>query len=131
MTAMKLTDFDTIKGSDEGAVMQVRNPITSEPLEGAWIKLAGPDSQIAKKRQAEIRRKLRRQRSNNIDINMLDEEAMATRVAVTLAWGGIELEDGPVKCTPDNVRTVYKRVPWLVEQVDEFQGDRANFLAMS
>jgi hypothetical protein len=124
---MKLTDFDTKSGSDEGAVMRVRHPVTNEPLDDAWIRLAGPDSKIANSRRAEIRRKLRRQRNNVLDLNMLDEEAMATRVAVTLEWGGIEL-DKVLPCNPENAQLVYERFPWLADQVDEFQGDRANFL---
>ncbi len=127
---MKLTDIDTVKGSDEGAVMQVRHPATGEYVEGMWIKLAGPDSKIAKQRKAEIRRKLRKMNQNSIDFSALEHEAAETRAAVTLDWGGIET-DQVLECTADNARHVYEQFPWLAEQVDEFQGDRANFIATS
>ena len=124
---MKLTDIDTVRGSDEGSVMTVTHPGTGEKLEGTWIKLAGPDSKIAKQRRAEIRRKMRKMSRNALDFDALEAEATETRVAVTLQWGGIEI-DAPLDCTPDNVRMVYEEFPWLAEQVDEFQGDRANFI---
>lgn len=124
---INLNDFDTLAGSDEGAEMTLRNPATNEPIDGTWIRLAGPDSKIAKARKADIRRKLRRQRTNTLDLNMLEEEATETRVAITLAWQGIEL-NGPLNCTPENARMLYERFPWIAEQVDEFQGDRSNFL---
>jgi len=128
---MKLTDIDTIAGSDTGAKLELRHPATGEKLEGSWIKLAGPDSKIAKQRRAEIRRKMRRTGRQGLDFDALEAEAAETRVAVTLSWGGIELENGAVKCTPDNVRKVYEDFPWIAEQVDEFQGDRANFIGSS
>ena len=124
---MKLTDIDTVRGSDEGAVMTFRHPGTGECIEEMWIKLAGPDSKIAKQRRAEIRRKMRRMNRNNLDFDALEAEADETRVAVTLDWGGIEIDE-PLTCTTDNAQRVYSEFPWLAEQVDEFQGDRANFI---
>jgi len=124
---MKLLDFDTRKGSDEGAVLKLRNPVTGEATD-AWIKLAGPDGKVAKTRRAEIRRRLRGMSMKNPDLNQLEEEAALTRVAMTLDWGGIELEK-PLDCTPENVRTLYDRIPWVAEAVDDFLADRANFLA--
>ncbi len=125
---MDLSTLDTIAGSDEGAVMTVRHPATNEPIEGMWIRVAGPDSTIAKQRRAMIRRKMRGSRSGQMDYNWLDEEARQTRVATTLEWRDISVEGKLLECTPDNVRKVYERFPWIAEQVDEFQADRANFL---
>lgn len=124
---MKLTDIDTVKGSDEGAVIDLRHPATGEKLD-MWIKVAGPDSKLAKRRQAEIRRKMRGQKAGKIDLDMWEAEALETRVAVTLDWGGIEF-DKPLECTPENVRMVYSDFPWVADQVDEFQADRGNFIA--
>ena len=72
---------------------------------------------------------IRAKRGNkDIDIDTLEKEAMETRVALTLGWGCLELgDDGELEFTEDNVRKVYTDFPWLAEQVDEFQGDRANF----
>jgi len=125
---MDFSALDTVKGSDEGAALYVRHPITQE-ITDAWIKLAGPDSRIAKSRRADIRRRFRNHRSSDLDLDALEQEAMETRVAMTLEWGGIELDGEELAFTPENVRTVYERFPWLIEQVDSFQGDRANFMS--
>lgn len=127
---MDLTDFDSVKGSDEGAVLYVRHPITNEPTD-AWIKLAGPDSKIAKQRRAEIRRMLRDKKQNTLDVDTLEEEANKNRVSLTLDWGEIELDGEKLKFSQENVKKVYERFPWLAEQVDNFQGDRSNFMIAS
>jgi Cu/Ag efflux pump CusA len=124
---MKLTDFNSVEGSNEGAVMYVKHPVTGVETD-AWIKMAGPDSKLAKDRRASIQRLLRGKKTiADVDIDTLEEEALRTRVALTLDWGNIE--DGEKKLTfnDKNVRYVYENFPWLAEQVDEFQGDRSNF----
>lgn len=124
---MKLTDFNSVEGSNEGAVMYVKHPVTGVETDG-WIKMAGPDSKLAKERRSAIQRLLRGKKSvTDVDIDTLEEEALQTRVALTLDWGNIEAEDKKLTFNEKNVRYVYENFPWLAEQVDEFQGDRSNF----
>jgi len=124
---MKLTDFNSVEGSNEGAVMYVKHPVTGVETD-AWIKMAGPDSKLAKERRSAIQRLLRGKKSvADVDIDTLEEEALQTRVALTLDWGNIEAEDKKLTFNEKNVRYVYENFPWLAEQVDEFQGDRSNF----
>jgi hypothetical protein len=125
---MKLTDIDTVRGSDAGAVLHLRHPGTSEVLDGVWIRIAGPDSKLAKQRRSVVRRKLRQQKSGGMDIDMWEAEAMETRIALTMEWAGIELDE-PLELTEENARAIYTGFPWIAEQVDEFQADRANFIA--
>ena len=128
---MKLNDFNSVEGSNEGAVMYVKHPVSGVDTD-AWIKVAGPDSKLAKQRRAQIQRLFRGKRNGkDIDIETLEKEALETRVALTLEWGGIELDEGEVDCKENNVRQVYQEYPWLAEQVDEFQSDRANFFTNS
>lgn len=123
---MDLSTLDTVASSDEGAVLTIRHPATNEPIEGMWIRVAGPDSSIVKQRRAAIRRKMRGM--GKVDYNLLDEEARQTRIAMTLAWDGFTVEGKKLDCKPENIRNLYDRFPWIADQVDEFQGDRANFL---
>jgi hypothetical protein len=58
-----------------------------------------------------------------------DESGLNLLVACTLAWEGVIVEGVDLPCTPDNVKMVYRRFPWLQEQVTAFIGDRANFLS--
>ena len=46
---MKLNDFNSVEGSNEGAVMYVKHPVTGVETD-AWVKMAGPDSKLAKQR---------------------------------------------------------------------------------
>jgi len=127
---MKLSQFNSVEGSNEGAVLYLKHPISGVETD-AWIKMAGPDSKLAKQRRAQIQRLLRGKRNvADIDIDTLEKEAMETRVALTLDWGNIE-DEGKLQFKEENVRKVYTEYPWVAEQVDEFQGDRSNFFTNS
>jgi len=127
---MKLSQFNSVEGSNEGAVLYLKHPISGVDTD-AWIKMAGPDSKLAKQRRAQIQRLLRGKRNvSDIDIDTLEKEAMETRVALTLDWGNIE-DEGKLQFKEENVRKVYTEYPWVAEQVDEFQGDRSNFFTNS
>jgi len=127
---MKLTDFNSVEGSNEGAVLYIEHPVTGEKTD-AWIKMAGPDSKLAKQRRTHIQRLLRGKKNiSDIDLDTLEKEALETRVALTLDWGKIELDE-QLKFSEANVRKVYTEYPWIAEQVDAFQGDRSNFFTSS
>jgi len=124
---MKLNDFNSVEGSNEGAVMYIKHPVSGVETD-AWVKMAGPDSKLAKERRAAIQRLLRGKKSvADVDIDTLEKEALETRVALTLDWGNFEADDKALTFNEKNVRYVYENFPWVAEQVDEFQGDRANF----
>jgi Cu/Ag efflux pump CusA len=127
---MKLSQFNSVEGSNEGAVLYLKHPVSGVDTD-AWIKMAGPDSKLAKQRRAQVQRLLRGKRNvSDIDIDTLEKEAMETRVALTLDWGNIE-DEGKLQFKEENVRKVYTEYPWVAEQVDEFQGDRSNFFTNS
>ncbi len=128
---MKLDDFNSVEGSNEGAVLTLVHPTTGVDTD-AWIKVAGPDSKLAKQRRAQVQRLFRgKGGGKNLDIDMLEREAMETRVALTLDWGNIEVDGEELQFSEKTVRQVYTDYPWIAEQVDEFQGDRANFFTSS
>jgi len=128
---MKLDDFNSVEGSNEGAVLRLVHPTTGVDTD-AWIKVAGPDSKLAKQRRAQVQRLFRgKGGGKNLDIDMLEREAMETRVALTLDWGNIEVDGEELQFSEKTVRQVYTDYPWIAEQVDEFQGDRANFFTSS
>ncbi len=127
---MKLSDFNSVEGSNEGAVLYIKHPVTGEETD-AWIKMAGPDSKLAKQRRTHIQRLLRGKRNiSDVDLETLEKEALETRVALTLDWGNVEI-DKALNCTESNARKVYTEYPWIAEQVDAFQGDRTNFFMKS
>lgn len=130
---MKLSQFKTPK-SDEGSWMQVCDVATLRPIEGVRIRLAGSDSKIYN----EISHKNSNRRLNNrkgihkmrFDSLELEEDRKALMAHCTLAWEGIEDDDGmPVECNYENAYMVYRECPAIYDQVVEFVEDRENFLA--
>jgi hypothetical protein len=112
--------------ADKGAVLNVLHPATREPLPGVTITLLGQDSKVYKARLSKMRQSFSGS-NKKLDISKIEDEAANNRVAVTIAWEGVEENGKPLECTPENVRYMYEKYDWLVEQVDRFVSDRANF----
>lgn len=124
---------------EETAVLQVEHPKTGEPMEGTTIVLASMDSEQA-------RAIARSQRSRRLGKVAQAPSAAAGRkaaikdaadsaegddldylVGCTRSWAGIVWKGRQLECTPDNARMLYAELPWLMAQVNEFVGNRANF----
>ena len=143
-----LGKFKNLKSNaNQGAEMAVIDPLEGEPL-GIFITLAGMDSDTYQglelkhqrvhlknvRRQAQ---KMRGMRNPNfvpeIDPDLVTEQDLEKLVGVTLSWrtedeGDVVVIDGErLECTPENVAKVYKEMPWIMEQVNYFIADRANF----
>ena len=121
------TKLDFAAKAEEGAVMQVKNPLTGEAL-GATITLIGTDSKafrdLAKQRAtAALKRTKEEQESFDVDASSVELLAKCT-----LAWSGIEEGGKSVEFSQENAVKMYSKYHWLKEQVDRFIGDRANFL---
>lgn len=136
---MDLSNFDSVKASDEGAVMEVMDPTKGVPLtfmvgeekKPVTITLLGMDSQkVRDKRNFEINKRLKvtARNRNTTTAEQNEEEGTSLLAFCTVAWSGMVLDGKPLECTKDNAALVYTRFPWLRSQVDEFVGDRANFL---
>jgi hypothetical protein len=137
---MDLESFATRSKAEEGAPMEVRNPVTQEPLlqddgQPVTITLAGSDSdRFQRVQRHNLNRRLKNSgRRGNVTLTAeeLDAEKIETLVACTISWSGIQRRGAPIDCTPDNARSVYKDFPWVREQADEFVNDRVNFLKAS
>lgn len=124
---MDFGKLDTRKSCSQGAVMQVMHPATGLPIEGCTITLMGKDSDEYRKRILQVRRRSAHNQGK-LDIDKTDNDAMQARVACTLSWTGFE-ENGKIfDPLPENFLYFYEKYDWLVEQVDSFIMERANFL---
>lgn len=137
---MDLAQLDTTAASEEGAVLEIRHPTTGEILlddagNPVWIRLAGMDSERFQRMQrANLNRRLKmggRRGSANVTAEELDAERIENLVACTIDWSGIVLEGEALGCSAVSARRLYKAIPWLREQAEDFQSDRANFLKVS
>ena len=131
---MDLATLDSVKAANEGAAMEVLHPTSNVPLKDdqdnpITITLIGQDSDKVKKRQRlEMNKRLKAGRRSTMTAEELEEQGLELLAFCTVSWNGIKLDGQLLDCTADNAMKVYKRVPWLREQVDSFVGDRANFL---
>lgn len=130
---MDLSQLNTVAGADAGADLVLRNPATDEPLateEGASISitLAGYDSKAARKmRHAMANRRMQRT-GGKMTAESLEADGIELLCALTLGWQNIVVDGEPLEFSADNAAKLYKRFPWIREQVDAFVGDRANFM---
>lgn len=125
---MDLSKLNTAQLSDEGVEMQLRHPVNGELLD-CWITLCGQDSRVHRQKRKEIRSKAMKQKIEDA-VEASEQHAMDLRIASTLGWRGLEIDGKEFKYSADNAVKLYSDpgFDWLVNQVDRFMGDRANFL---
>lgn len=129
---MDLATLDVTSAANAGATLTLRHPVTGDDLP-MTITLAGKDSatwkeaerKYADKRLAQMQRN---GKMGNITTAEVEKRGLKLLAAVTLDWTGIELDEKPVACTKENAEHIYAKFAWIAEQVDEFVGDRSNFL---
>lgn len=122
-----LSIYDTTKTSADGVWMELENPKDSEPL-GVHFKLLGSDSEEYNKQVRKNNDKRIKKGMKNLKSETLEAEGLELLVACTVDWQDVMDEGEELECTKENVRKVYKKYPWIKDQVDEFVGDRSNFL---
>lgn len=121
-----------VANSNNGETLQLVHPVTCDDLPIS-ITLAGSDSEAFRNKRLEIQNRnvssMMKNRKKGFESNDIDGcELLAS---VTLSWSGVEENGKPVECSTENAMDVYRRFPWIREQVDEFVGDRANFFTTS
>lgn len=136
---MDIANLDTMSAAEAGAKMTVRHPVTDEPLldDGGnemWILVAGRDAMRVKRAENAAANaalaNMQKGRGKGLTVEVSQRNIMEILVAATLDWS-IILDKQTPECTPEKVREVYGRFPWLRDQVDEFCADRSNFVKAS
>lgn len=136
-----LKQFGTER-ANRGVDMQVKHPKTGAVMidektkEPVTITLLGQDCGDYKARAHEIANKRIVISQNKgvklrVDAAEIERESLDLLVLLTKDWKHLDWDGKELDCTPENVEMVYKELPWLREQVDEFVGDRGNFLGNS
>ena len=127
-----LTTLDTGEAAEMGATLEVLHPTENTPL-GITITLAGADSDVYRKmvNKSVNKRVQRIKPGQSIPFTAEEQEESGLNLlaACTLAWEGVVVEGETLPCNTENAKMVYRRFPWIKEQVDQFIGDRANFLS--
>ena len=125
-TVFDISDFDMSK-SDEGEVLELENPQTGAPM-GIKITLLGTDSKAYQKQVRKNNDRRLRKRKMKLTAAELETENIELLAVITKGWDGMVENKQPVEFTVQNVRRIYRDYLWIKEQVDEFCGDRGNFL---
>lgn len=131
---MDLSLFDTSEKSQEGVLYTVLHPGTGLETD-IKIRLAGMDSEHYRnevKRQSEIRinrlkeqKELSEEEKERLDVQLV--------VALTLDWEGIQDKGKELKFSKQEATRIYSHIGyrWLFNQINQFVGNRANFLPES
>jgi len=128
---MDLSSLETQAGS----TMTVMHPVEDIPLLGGdgdpvTFSLLGIDSEEYRASQRGITNKrLSRKNKFKITAEQLELETIEVLVACTVNWSdNFEVDGSAYPFSKDNAKALYERFPWVREQVDDFIGERANFL---
>ena len=133
---MDISKF-AVDSKKQVSLLELRHPISGETLEDekgkkATITLNGPDSDAIKKVEREyMDRRLKegiRRKKVHISVAQIEEQALEIDVAATVGWSGIEIDGEDLKFSPAQAKMIYKKFPWIREQVEEFFNDRSNFM---
>jgi hypothetical protein len=136
--AADIANFDTVASSEEGSVMEVRNPRTGEVLRhedgrAFTITFRGKDSEsfrnLARNQQDRRMAAVRRTQAPILSA-VIERDDIELITAATLKWDIVLAGQAP-KSDPKEYRAAYTKYLWLKEQGDEFVGVRANFIKES
>lgn len=131
---MSIFAFKTT-ASDSGVTMTVRNPATGLPLDGETITLLGRDAKVyrdhvAKRERALLDHVNNTRKAPKLSHDQIKQQAVEDLVVLTTGWNLTNVDGEPLPFSKDAARDIYMapEMAWLREQVEEFVGDRANFL---
>ena len=139
MTKAKVIDLaaiDTVKGSNEGFDIKIYHPGTMVDL-GIVINVLGKDSdEFQKVSRAQSKKRMAKMAKGGFRIQNIpppsaeeiEADGMELLAKCTKHWSGVVIDSKEIEFSYDNILMVYKRFPWIKEQVDTAIGDRANFI---
>lgn len=130
---MDLNALDTSASSNEGVKMEVEGidgaTILQKDGKPVTITLLGIDSETMQKRQNELTNDTMKKgfRPKPQSAEKMRSERVKTLALATVTWDGVEIDGKELTFSYENALSLYRRLPALAEQVDNFVGDRANF----
>ena len=125
-----LAKLDTSKASEEGVWCDIENTSTGEQT-GIRIKVLGMDSKAYKDQTRKVQdRNLKKgfRGMKNLKSETLENNRIELICVCTVEWENVQYNGKNVPCDVEKQRWLYKEYPWIFDQVDEFIGDRGNFL---
>lgn len=125
--SLDLATLDTRKASNQGVEFELDHPSTGEPL-GIVLTVVGTDSDDYKRAEHAATNKRLNKRNAKMTAEGLEATTRGLLVECIKGWTGMVVDGEEMEFTKENARAVLKRFPWIQEQVDQFVGDRRNFI---
>ena len=132
-----LAEMDTVEGSNKGFDVELFHPKTKEDL-GIIIHILGRDSdKFLEVSRAQQKRRLNkmskfggaRSPGRVVTPEEVEKDSIELLAECTTGWSDTLMVDGAkLPFSVENAKAVYRRFPWIREQVDEAMDDRANFI---
>lgn len=121
--AFDLSSFDAVLAEhDAGRSVEIKNPVTGEAT-GVCFVVAGPESKRFRESQdAALTRRITAKQLSPVDAEEAREENIRIFSSSVLRWSTndephVLIGGKPHECTPANVRMVFKRWPFIFDQV--------------
>lgn len=129
-------DLGSLVISSEAVEMQLSNPVTNEPMfvdeKPVALLMVGMDSEEWRKADRKItNRRLKVQkggRNVKITAEELEFENQEKTLACVVGFKNIIVNGQPLEFSTENVRELFKNLPWLKRQAEDFIYDEANFI---
>lgn len=135
---MDLSAFDTSDLANAGAVLELRdptgNPVLQDDGKPVTITLLGEDSDVvtqASNRNANQFLRGTAAGGQAVTAEMSKTNEINKFASATVSWNGIVVDGEALKFSADAAKALYRRFPWIRDQVRIFIADRANFMKAS
>ncbi|QPB10617.1 hypothetical protein [Bacteriophage sp. 438212] len=135
---MDLSTLDTSELANQGALLELRdpagNPVLQEDGSPVTLILLGEDSDVVTQINNRNANQFLRGTSGSgqsVTAEMSRTNEINKFAAATVAWSGIVVDGEEVPFSTDAAKGLYRRFPWIRDQVRAFIGDRANFTKAS
>jgi len=96
------------------------------------IQVYGQDSdaykKVSRKQQNSRLKDMQRGKKGNTTAEDIEARGFDLLVSCVASWSGVESGGKALECTPDNIRLLFKQLPFIKEQVDVAIADRVNFM---
>lgn len=125
---MDLTEiYNNLADQEKGHEYDVMDPVTGQTT-GIKFRVAGPDSQIARRARLKLVDDLSElsDEDGNISAENREKARLSSLASLVLDWNLSEAGQA-VPCNSENIIRILKSVHWLQVQVDAFAADRSAY----
>lgn len=123
---MDLATLDTT--AVESVPMRLKHPGTGQVLDTV-LHVVGVDSDRYREKARQIsNRRINSKQKRMLTIEEVEADNDSLLVSCIVGWDNVTIDGEKVEFSLESAKKLIQRFRWIREQIDEFVGDRANFL---